>query len=170
MHSEPHPALSVYRTPLHSISLFVLLDLLGSSSPTVPSYWKTTHWAYKHMATLESRLRSPTIAAARSTPKHPFLVDAEKRPDSTWFGPMMQDDHVPFLQRGVEVLHLIPSPFPSVWHKSTDDGEHLDLPSVEDWAMIVTAFVAEWMDLEGYFPGGPEAPVLRAVEERKTEL
>jgi hypothetical protein len=33
-----------------------------------------------------------------------------------------------------------------------DDGAHLDLPTVEDWARMVTAFVGEWMDLEGYFP------------------
>jgi hypothetical protein len=26
------------------------------------------------------------------------------------------DDHVPFLQKGVDVLHLIASPFPTVWH------------------------------------------------------
>lgn len=26
------------------------------------------------------------------------------------------DDHVPFLQRGVSILHVIAEPFPSVWH------------------------------------------------------
>ena len=64
---------------------------------------------------------------------------------------MIQDDHVPFMARGVEVLHLIPYPFPHVWHEPEDDGEHLDLDTVEDWARLVTAFVAEWMDLEGFF-------------------
>jgi glutaminyl-peptide cyclotransferase len=33
-----------------------------------------------------------------------------------------------------------------------DDAAHLDIPTVEDWAKMVTAFVGEWMDLEGYFP------------------
>ncbi|KFY88913.1 hypothetical protein V500_06044 [Pseudogymnoascus sp. VKM F-4518 (FW-2643)] len=170
MHAEPHPALSVYRTPLHSISLFMLLDLLGAPSPAVPSYWKTTHWAYKHMATLESRLRSPAIATAKSTPPNPFLVDADKN-KGPWLGPQMQDDHVPFLQRGVEILHLIPQRFPDVWHKITDDGEHLDSASVEDWAMITTAFVAEWMDLEGFFPAAAKKKVGRSEEAgRKTEL
>ena len=28
----------------------------------------------------------------------------------------ISDDHLPFLDRGVPILHLIPSPFPSVWH------------------------------------------------------
>jgi len=26
------------------------------------------------------------------------------------------DDHVPFLQKGVSVLHIIAEPFPRVWH------------------------------------------------------
>lgn len=47
-------------------------------------------------------------------------------------------------------MHLIPSEFPLVWHRMEDDGEHLDLDTVEDWALLVTAFVAEWMDLEAF--------------------
>jgi glutaminyl-peptide cyclotransferase len=167
--------MSTFRTPLSSISLFVLLDLLGSKNPTVPSYFKTTHWAYKAMATIESRLRS--LGLFKSSPNHPtkhvepqnpakkrsknahsrlkepaFLVDADKT-DDRYKGWMMQDDHVPFMQRGVEILHLIPSPFPRVWHTLDDDGEHLDMPTVEDWTKLVTAFAAEWLDLDGFFDG-----------------
>ncbi len=65
---------------------------------------------------------------------------------------MISDDHLPFMARGVEILHIIPSHFPRVWHTMDDTGENLDMPTVEDWARIVTAFVGEWMDLEGYFP------------------
>lgn len=72
----------------------------------------------------------------------------------------MLDDHVPFMARGVEILHLIPTPFPRVWHELDDDGEHLDLDTVEDWALLTTAFVAEWMDLEGFFDTTAE-PVVR---------
>jgi len=28
----------------------------------------------------------------------------------------MGDDHLPFLHRGVSVLHVIAEPFPHVWH------------------------------------------------------
>ncbi|KAG9641372.1 glutaminyl-peptide cyclotransferase, partial [Aureobasidium melanogenum] len=45
-----HPATSIYRTPLDAIDLFVLLDLLGSANPRVPSFFRTTHWAYLNMA------------------------------------------------------------------------------------------------------------------------
>ena len=44
--------MSAYRSPLQSISLFVLLDLLGAKGPTIPSYFLPTHWAYRNMAML----------------------------------------------------------------------------------------------------------------------
>jgi len=170
MEATYHPALSTYHNALSSIHLFVLLDLLGEGSPfpKVPSYFKTTHWAYQNMARLEDRLRQNELFS--SSPNHPskrsstkkaprqetmrrsepkWLYDLDKSNDR-WDGGMIGDDHVPFMARGVDVLHLIPSPFPTVWHKPTDDGEHLDIDTTEDWAVLVTAFAAEWMDLEGH--------------------
>ncbi|KAF1975470.1 hypothetical protein BU23DRAFT_503406 [Bimuria novae-zelandiae CBS 107.79] len=159
-----HPAASTYKTPLDSIDLFVLLDLLGSKGPTVPSYFKTTHWAYKHMADVERRLRN--LGLFKSSPNHalkvakrknknkraePYFLTEANKGDSAYYGGYIEDDHVPFLARGVEVLHVIPSPFPHVWHDITDDGKHLDMDTVEDWARLVTAFTAEWMELEGFF-------------------
>jgi glutaminyl-peptide cyclotransferase len=145
-----HAALSTYKTALSSISLFLLLDLLGAAKPRVPSYFKTTHWAYQSLAKIELRLRS--LGLLQSKPDQPFLPEFEKPHDqfNTAWGVL--DDHIPFMARGVEVLHMIPTPFPHVWHTIDDDGEHLDGPTVEDWARMVTAFVGEWMDLEGYFP------------------
>lgn len=175
-----HPAASTYKTPLDSIDLFVLLDLLGSRGPTVPSFYKTTHWAYKHMAAAERRLRD--LGLFKSSPNHPtkvakrknknkraetyFLTEAAKE-NEAFYGGYIEDDHLPFLARGVEVLHIIPSPFPHVWHDITDDGEHLDMDTVEDWAKLVTAFTAEWMELEGFF----ETETILIVESsRKSEL
>ena len=160
---------STYHTELSSISLFVLLDLLGSANPVVPSYWSNTHWAYKNMAALEARMRADSVSALKSKPAKPFLVDAQKT-SMYWSGPLMQDDHVPFLKRGVEVLHLIPNPFPAVWHRMEDDGAHLDTDTVEDWARIVTAWVAEYMGLEGHFELKAEAKENGVKDRRKTEL
>ncbi|MCJ1306482.1 hypothetical protein MMC25_000125 [Agyrium rufum] len=197
-----HTSSSVYKTPLSSISLFVLLDLLGAKSPRIPSYFKTTHWAYQHMAALEARMRSQTLF--ESSPNHPlrlaereakanakvkkskgssvskflrkraeptFLVDAQKKEDSRWIGGMIEDDHIPFQQRGVEVLHLIPAQFPDVWHTINDDGDHLDIPTVKDWARLTTAFAAEWLDLEGFFGSGSAQKHMEDRREMgKTEL
>ncbi|KAG9233627.1 glutaminyl-peptide cyclotransferas-like protein [Amylocarpus encephaloides] len=171
--STYHPAMSTYQNKLDSVSLFLLLDLLGSAKPRIPSYFKTTHWAYQHMALLESRMRTMELLATEVD--HPFLPEHDKDPDTFRMRFGIQDDHIPFMARGVEILHIIPTPFPEVWHNHRgvpDDGEHLDMPTVDDWAKILTAFVAEWMDLEGYFSGQAEIPdnAKRSVSKRKTEF
>lgn len=146
MESTYHPALSTYHNALSTIHLFVLLDLLGSRNPKVPSYFKVTHWAYTKMADLEKRLRDHSLFSSSGSP---WFYDLDKSNDR-WMGGMIGDDHVPFMAKGVDVLHLIPSPFPPVWHKMSDDGDHLDMDTTEDWAVLVTAFAAEWMDLGDY--------------------
>ena len=184
-----HPASSTYSNPLTSIDLFVLLDLLGAAIPRVPSYFKTTHWAYQKLAHLEQRLRK--LGKFKSSPNYPsnkarapqlvptqeeplFLYEPGKSDSSPWVGGMIGDDHVPFLARGVEILHLIPTPFPGVWHHIDDDGEHLDMPTTEDWAVLTAAFAGEWMELDGYFDitkdGAGKEKRAAGVENEKTEL
>lgn len=162
---EAHPATSAYKHRIDSISLFVLLDLLGASEPRIPSYFQTTHWAYQNLAKIEDRMRQ--LGLLGSTPRAHFLPDKNKQAQQFRPG-FVLDDHVPFMERGVSVLHIIPTPFPSFWHKMEDDGEHLDGPTMEDWAKLMTAFVAEWMDLEGFVP----SPDSKAVYDwsDKTEL
>lgn len=125
----------------------MLLDLLGAANPTVPSYFQNTHWAYQNLAEIEERMRKLDLLQTR--PPGPFLPEVDKRSYHFIPGGFVLDDHVPFMNRGVDILHVIPTPFPSVWHKMEDDGEHLDGPALQDWAKIVTAFAAEWMELEG---------------------
>lgn len=55
--STVNPAMSTFKSPLSSISLFVLLDLLGSKGPAIHSFCPTTHWAYQNLASVERRLR-----------------------------------------------------------------------------------------------------------------
>ncbi|KAI0816082.1 peptidase family M28 [Xylaria sp. FL0064] len=142
--SSFHPANSFYKNPLDQISMFVLLDLLGAANPTVSSPFLPTHWAYRAMANVEQRMRQLNLL--ESNPRGPFLPDAEK--EAAKFGRgMVEDDHIPFMHRGVPILHLIATPFPSVWHTMDDDGVHLDMPTVRDWARIVTAFTLEWLDM-----------------------
>lgn len=84
-----------------------------------------------------------------------FLNEASKGEDGRWLGGYIGDDHVPFMSRGVDILHMIAHPFPHVWHTIDDDGEHLDIPTVEDWAKMVTAFAAEWLDLDAFMTAEP---------------
>ena len=148
---QVNPALSTYKTPLSSIPLFVLLDLLGSKDPTVQSFFPTTHWAYRKIAELEVRLRH--LKRFKSSSEELWFVHSLNTELEVKWGPRIEDDHIPFLERGVEVLHLIdasPWGFPRIWHTLDDDAEHLDIDTVEDWSILVAAFAAEWMELEGY--------------------
>ena len=172
---EYHPAFSTHKTRLESIDLFLLLDLLGAQDPSVPSYFKTTHWAYQLMARLEQRLRQ--LGLFKSGKDTTWFPDREKSSEAAVQFPshVMQDDHIPFMARGVEVLHLIPLPYPAVWHRIQDDAEHLDIPTVEDWATLTTAFAAEWLELDGFFDQAEKEKVRsrKWIEESvisKTEL
>lgn len=169
----PLPAMSTYQNPLESIELFVLVDLLGAKNPKIPSYFLTTHWAYQAMANVESRLRG--LNQFKSEPNRAFLPESDK--DIAMFtSAFIGDDHVPFMARGVEILHIIPSHFPNVWHRLDDDGEHLDMETVEDWTKLVTAFSAEWMELDPFMSKDRKAHAVRAAEHdedgftSKTEL
>ncbi|KAI1098566.1 glutaminyl-peptide cyclotransferase [Jackrogersella minutella] len=161
--SELHPALSAYRTPLDSISLFLLLDLLGAPDPHIPSYFLPTHWAYQNMAKIEERMRKLHLLKSKS--KNSFLPDSGKQ-TSQFTKAYVQDDHVPFMDRGVNVLHIIPSPFPDTWHTMDDDGEHLDIATVDDWSKIITAFAAEWMELDGFISEPPSKEKREAIRSR----
>jgi glutaminyl-peptide cyclotransferase len=160
--------MSVYKNSIDSISLFLLLDLLGAADPHIPSYFMTTHWAYKKMGRVEQQMRK--LGLLESKPPHPFLTDVEKLSIGFSRG-YVEDDHIPFMARGVEILHIIPTPFPKQWHSMKDDGEHLDMPTVDDWSKIITAFAAEWLELDQYMSTKPVGKTKRnSGNGNKTEL
>ncbi|KAI5803766.1 peptidase M28 [Geopyxis carbonaria] len=144
-----HPAMSTRRTELASIDLFVLLDLLGSTSPQIRSYYSTTHWAYLSLARTEQQLRRAGLFESHKKYPQAWMSDGGvKELRMNAYGGGIEDDHIPFLNRGVSVLHLIPSPFPRVWHTVDDDGHHLHPETVRDWARLVTAWSAGWLGLD----------------------
>ncbi|KAI1359006.1 glutaminyl-peptide cyclotransferase [Xylaria arbuscula] len=166
--AEMHPAQSKYGTPLNAINLFVLLDLLGAVDPHVPSYFPSTHWAYQGMAKLESRMRDLGLLATQ--PQNPFLPESDKAAERFRRGGYIADDHVPFMLRGVPILHVIPTPFPPTWHTLEDDVDQLDPASINDWAKIVTAFAAEWLELDGYMSQVVNDEEEKQEIRRRTEL
>lgn len=166
--NTPYPAMSTYRTPLNSIELFVLLDLLGSSEPLpIPSWMQNTHWSYQHMAELEQRLRK--LGLFKSDSKQTWLTEKDKKNDAYFQQWAMQDDHIPFVARGVPTLHLIPQQFPTQWHKMGDDAKYLDIPTVEDWSLLTAAFAAEYLELEGFFDPRPQGK-RGSLNQAKDEL
>lgn len=138
MESTPHPAGATGTNLLHGIDLFVLLDLLGAPSPRFGNQFSSTlRWLTK-LQNIERRLHSLNQ-----------LVDHPN--DIQYFWPnipvgRVQDDHIPFLIRGVHVLHLIPSPFPSVWHTFDDNEQNLDRATIQNLNKIIQVFVLEYLN------------------------
>ena len=124
---SPHPRFQNDRAPtvLSTIEHLVLLDLLGAENPKIRSYYMPTRWLFDALVSVESRLDKAglfSVSAARSK-KSSAVPTREKKIHRSFFQPQdtphfgwIEDDHTPFLQRGVSVLHVISNPFPRVWH------------------------------------------------------
>ena len=102
---EMHPATSARTNYLSSMDLLVLFDLLGAPRPHIPSYFPTTHWAYRSMSHIEKQLRSSGQLSTNLNEN--WLFEDEPYNTKVYKGGI-GDDHIPFLQRGVEILHIIP--------------------------------------------------------------
>lgn len=53
---------------------------------------------------------------------------------------------------GVRVLHLIPSPFPIVWHTFDDNEENLDRATIQNLNKILQVFVLEYLNMKSQNP------------------
>ncbi|ORY27461.1 hypothetical protein BCR39DRAFT_538122 [Naematelia encephala] len=142
-------------TQLNTIDHLVLLDLLGNSHSRIFSYFRETDWLHAKMAHADERLRREE------------LVEVEQGQEN-WFGwikmhkGMIEDDHVPFLDRGVSILHVISNPFPPVWHTLKDDATALSMPAMRRWNRILRIFTAEYLGLS---PEKDKKPPSRSGDE-----
>ncbi|KAG1575959.1 hypothetical protein G6F50_000632 [Rhizopus delemar] len=139
----------VYKNKLDQIEVLVLLDLLGVTNTRFPNYYRTTSWLFYKLMSLETRLRRQSLLKEVSE-KTGERLGSLFHPDSmlTFRGESIADDHVPFLMRGVNVLHLIPYPFPYVWHTRADTADCIDPSMVENLSILFRTFTAEYLELD----------------------
>lgn len=119
-------------TDVGNIALFVLLDLIGAkdtteSKATFFNYDRKTEHLYNQLAGIEHTLLSGTARP---------LFDKAYIGDSI----AIQDDHVPFKNRGVPCLHLLPLPFPPTWHTIHDDFQSLSIKKIKRVSQILLKF------------------------------
>uniref|UniRef100_A0A5F5PML8 glutaminyl-peptide cyclotransferase n=1 Tax=Equus caballus TaxID=9796 RepID=A0A5F5PML8_HORSE len=136
MESAPH---SPGPTRIHAIELFMLLDLLGAPNPTFYSHFPRTARWFHRLRSIEKRLHRLNLLQSHP---HEVMYFQPGEPFSS-----VEDDHVPFLRRGVPVLHLISTPFPSVWHTPDDSEANLHPPTVHNLSRILAVFLAEYLGL-----------------------
>ncbi|XP_014438533.1 glutaminyl-peptide cyclotransferase-like protein [Tupaia chinensis] len=136
MESIPH---SPGPTRIQAIELFVLLDLLGAPNPTFYSHFPHTARWFQRLRSIEKRLHRLNLLQAH--PQEVMYFQPGEPPGS------VEDDHIPFLRRGVPVLHLISTPFPAVWHTTSDTEANLHPPTVHNLSRILAVFLAEYLGL-----------------------
>ncbi|THH11988.1 hypothetical protein EW145_g296 [Phellinidium pouzarii] len=135
-------------TELATIEHLILLDLLGAKNPLVQSYFIDTAWLFDALVSAERRLVDAGVVTATD--------NAEPDAWRSFFAPRLDmnnhgfisDDHIPFMQRGVSILHVISSPFPRVWHTLLDDASALDLETMMRWNLIMRVFMCEYLGLQ----------------------
>ncbi|XP_022916774.1 glutaminyl-peptide cyclotransferase isoform X2 [Onthophagus taurus] len=125
---------------LNKIDVLVLLDLLGTANPSFHSYFPETDGLYKRLNVAERRLAALGSLQKYNKGRPRYFQDRQVQAQ-------IDDDHMPFLIRGVPILHLIPLPFPRCWHKPCDDRSIVDLSTVENLNKILRVFVAEYLHL-----------------------
>lgn len=113
----PHPKrrLMSSATQISTIEHLVLLDLLGNSRPRIRSYFLSTAWLFDSLASAERRLGQSGAFDDAGTwdSQSSYFVPRTGQEHNEGY---IEDDHLPFLQRGISILHVIAAPFPSVWH------------------------------------------------------
>jgi len=143
--------MNIQATELSSIEHLVLLDLLGASNPRIQSYFLETAWLFDALVSAEQRLgQIGAFAYGDEQSMAPNRWASFFKPRSEYdanYG-NIGDDHVPFLRRGVSVLHLIAVPFPYVWHNIQDNASALHLPTLRRWNVLMRVFLSEYLNLQ----------------------
>ncbi|MBN3310378.1 QPCTL protein, partial [Amia calva] len=134
-----HPPGSPDSTLLDAIDLFVLLDLIGDSSPLFVNHFDNTARWFDRLIAAEKRLHKLGLLSSHPSEQSYFRKDV-------YLGPV-EDDHMPFLKKGVPVLHMIATPFPSFWHTLEDTEDRMHRPTVDNLTKILAVFLAEYLGL-----------------------
>lgn len=132
---------------LHRIDMLMLLDLLGSSDPQFYSLNPETMNWYMRLSDTEHKLSHAGLLDRYTTSG----VTTTKNPNQYFnqysIQTFIEDDHKPFMERNVPVLHLIPVPFPIVWHKFDDDRSAIDDVTCENLMKIFRIYITEYLHL-----------------------
>jgi len=136
-------------TKLQSIEVFVLLDLLGAPKPIFNNYYKNSESYFNSLAEIETLLnRQKLLSTSSISPYNSYFFVSEGMADTNKL--FIDDDHKPFLRKNVPILHIIPYPFPDVWHKISDNADALDQNTIQDLAIMFKLFIVKQLQLNVY--------------------
>ncbi|KAL7734807.1 hypothetical protein ACLKA6_011089 [Drosophila palustris] len=125
---------NVAQRHIDRIEVLVLLDLIGARNPKFSSFYQNTHGLHTSLVEIEQTLR----AGGQLQGNNKMFFN---RPS----GGFVDDDHRPFLQENVPILHLIATPFPDTWHTPNDNAANLHWPSIRNFNRIFRSFVHQYL-------------------------
>jgi len=140
----PYSYKGVTGNQLDRIDVFMLLDLLGAANPKVTSSHTSTEPWFKRLMHSEDIVYQNGF----STSRRRIFRTRSTLSSILGTGSGIDDDHKPFERKGVPILHIISSPFPSVLHKKSDNARAIDRPTVEKLNMVLRIFVSEYLSLQ----------------------
>jgi len=147
--SHQNPQLATHKiSQLDSMDAFVLLDLLGAKDPTFYNWFPPTSRLYESLKRIEKNLRAEGQLFGVNHKHYSGHYFVGMRPEDIGIYGKIDDDHVPFMERGVPILHIIPYPFPPTWHTLDDDEDHLDPTTIEDLLKIFRHFIFSYFSIE----------------------
>lgn len=116
------------------IEVLVLLDLVGAVNSKFKNFYFNTESLHGGLVQIERDLRKENLLENRNNMFLPEYAHG-----------LIDDDHRPFLEKDVPVLHLIATPFPPQWHKNTDTATNLHWPSIRNFNRILRVFIYEFV-------------------------
>lgn len=128
------------KSALEAMEAFMLLDLIGAANPTFHDMFTETTNLHQRLSRIEERLHDGNYLESHPSRNKYFITRQAQR-----FG--IEDDHIPFMNRGVPIVHLIVSPFPNVWHTLRDNQAALDQPTISNLKRIFMVFLHEYFHL-----------------------
>ena len=135
---ESHISGAQNRNVLHGIDLLVLLDILGHKDVEILPIFTETHPYFRRLTEIEHDLLRFGHIRKRKGRKY----FQERRP--LGFN-AIDDDHRPFLDRGVPVVHICPVRFPPFWHTKRDNLKIVDFEASEEIVKVLRIFVCEYL-------------------------
>jgi len=132
------------------IDAFILLDLLGAANPKFyhDKRFAPANSLFRRFCEIERAAKYSKYLTTEPTPnsnKLPYFF-SQNSIGKTRYG--IDDDHMPWYKAGVSnILHLIPIPFPHVWHTKDDDESALDRKTIYKLQMMLDIFVVEYLGL-----------------------
>lgn len=130
-----------HQNSLDTIEVFVLLDLIGATNIQFQNFYfynsMQTNY-YKNFVQIEKKLKSTNKLLPYDG------VYFNEKP----FNYFIEDDHAPFLKKGINIVHLIDYPFEKFWHTPSDNADVLSESDIKNLVLIFQQFIKEMLEIQ----------------------